>query len=211
MKNSTTSGWLDKVYNSQNDKELAEVYNGWAEQYDEDLSHFGYRLPTVVIGLAGRYITHNEFKILDAGAGTGLLGEVLALMGYEDITAIDLSPGMLEVARAKKAYRTLRQMRLGESLDFADNTFDAVVSSGTFTVGHAPPRSFDELIRITRPKGHVIFSIRSDGDNGDPFVMMQETLEKAGAWRLVEITEAFKSLPLKEPEVENQVFVYRVL
>jgi hypothetical protein len=60
-----------------------------------------------------------------------------------------------------------------------------VGTSYTFTVGHAPPESFDELIRIKKPGGHIISSIRCDGNTGEPYVKMQETLEKEGKWRLL--------------------------
>jgi len=203
--------WLTQVYEAEGNRELGTVYDEWADRYDENLSQYGYRLPTVVIGLTGRYVRNRESGILDAGAGTGLLGEVLSVMGYDNLTGLDLSAGMLEVARTKEAYRELRQMVLGEHLDFADNTFDAVISAGTFTVGHAPPKSFEELIRITKSGGSIIFSIRCDGDNGTGFLSIQELLEKQGKWRLVDMTALFHSLPLKEPQVENRVFVYRVV
>jgi len=48
--------------------------------------------------------------ILDAGAGTGMVGEVLTKLGYANLVAMDLSQGMLEVTRQKNVY----QMVTGE-------------------------------------------------------------------------------------------------
>ena len=52
-------------------------------------------------------------------------------------------------------------MTLGEKLDFPDDKFAAIISSGTITPHHAPPKSFEELIRIG-PGAPIIFSMRDD-------------------------------------------------
>ena len=150
------------VYSSSNNRELAERYDQWAKDYENDLERdFQYRGPQFTAEYVNRYIP-KEAKILDAGAGTGLMGEILTRMGYRDLTAMDLSQGMLDEARKKKAYRELHRMVMGEPLDFATDSFDAVVSIGVLTVGHAPASSFDELVRITRPEGYIIFTLRPD-------------------------------------------------
>jgi len=212
VSNSEKSDWLEKVFAAKDPGELSDIYNDWAEQYDEDVTHYGYsyKSPAVIAGFVGRYVAGKDGAILDAGAGTGLIGEMLALMGYSRLVALDLSPGMLEIARKKNVYSDLQQMVLGEYLDFPDNTFEATVCAGTFTLGHAPPQSLDELTRITKSGGFIIFGIRCDGNNGDDFISMQENLEKDGKWRLAEKTDPFQSMPFAEPEAGNQVFVYKV-
>ena len=47
--------------------------------------------------------------MLDAGAGTGLLGEWLKIIGYGPVEGVDLSPGMLAVAARKGVYDRLAQ------------------------------------------------------------------------------------------------------
>ena len=86
--------------------------------------------------------------MLDAGAGTGITGEILALLGYRDLTGIDISRNMLELARKKGVYKDLRQMALGGELDFPSDAFSAIVATGVFAAGHAPPESFDDLQRV---------------------------------------------------------------
>ena len=149
-------------------------------------------------------------KILDAGAGTGLVGLELQRLGYTDICAMDISPGMLAQARAKGCYNDFRRMTLGQPLAFDTNAYDAVISVGVFTPGHAPPNSFDELARVARPGGHIIFSLRPDTRLELGFREQQERMENAGVWTLVTATEPFRPLPKGEPEVEHQIWVYRV-
>ena len=206
MKDQNRVQW---VYSSQNNRELAERYDEWASEYDSDLSEkFGWIGPRRAAEALSRYVP-KDARILDAGAGTGLVGQCLADLGYGDLVAMDLSPGMLEQARRKGVYGEWRQMVLGEALDFPTDSFDAVISVGVFTLGHAPPASLHELVRITRPGGHVLFTLRPDVYENNGFREVQAELESAGAWKLVEEGREFQTLPKGEPEVHHQVWVYR--
>ena len=102
-------------------------------------------------------------------------------------------------------------MVMGETLEFSAGVFDAVISVGVFTVGHAPANSLDELVRITRAGGHIVFSLRPDVYLDSGFKEKQEALAAAGKWRLVEEGEEFQPLPKGEPEVLHQVWVYQVI
>jgi predicted TPR repeat methyltransferase len=201
---------LKRVYGSRNNEELMEGYDAWAEEYDRDVLSFGYKIPAIMTGIIGRYVVSNNGTILDAGAGTGILGEALIVLGYKNLVGMDLSSGMLEVARKKGVYQSLRRMALGEILDFPDNTFASTVSMGVFTEGHAHPDSFDELIRITMPGGHIIFSVRADVYLNLGFREKQDILEREGKWRLAEMTEKFQAMPLEDSQIFNRVFAYRV-
>ena len=197
------------VYGARNNRELEDRYNQWAKRYDEDLDRdFGWLGPALALEACKQYLT-TDARILDAGAGTGLVGKMLAEAGYRDLTAIDMSPGMLEEARLKAVYRDLHRMVLGEKLDFPDDSFDAVVSIGVLTLGHAPTRSLDELVRVTRPGGFVIFTLRPDLYESAGFREVREELEAAGRWELVNMGKPVQALPKGEPEVLHQLWVFR--
>lgn len=210
MSISEKTDWLHKVYSSQNIHELEERYDEWAENYEQDICSFGYKSPAVITGLIRRYVACQDGPILDAGSGTGILGENLASFGYNNVVGIDLSKSMLEVAMKKGVYRDLRQMVLGKPLDFSDNYFTATVAMGVFTENHAPPESFDELVRVTKPGGHIVFSVRSDKGLYKIYQEKQDALCDEGKWKLIETTNAFQCLPQARPEVLNQVFIYRI-
>ena len=198
------------VYSSSNNKELAERYDQWAKDYENDLERdFEYRGPQSTAEYVSRYI-QKDAKILDAGAGTGLKGEILTKMGYRNLTAMDLSQGMLDEAAKKNVYRELHQMVMGETLGFETDSFDSVVSVGVLTVGHASASSFDELVRITRPNGYIIFTLRPDVYDESGFKEKQAALEAEGRWKLVEVSDKFQTLPKGEPDVFHQIWVYRV-
>ena len=197
------------VYASRNNQQLAERYDQWARDYDRDLDReFGYVGPERTAEVFARHVPRGD-RVLDAGAGTGLVGAILYRMGYRNLVGIDLSRGMLEEAREKNVYRELRQMVLGERLDFATSSFDAVISVGVLTVGHAPASSLEELVRITRPGGCLVFTLRPDVYEGSGFKEKQEALVETD-WELVEVSDELQVLPKGEPEVYHQIWVYRI-
>jgi predicted TPR repeat methyltransferase len=205
---STRDERLERVYSARSTRELAESYDEWAGEYERDMLVLGYTIPAVAAGFAGRYVPP-EGRVLDAGVGTGILGDVLRVLEYRDLTGIDLSKGMLERAREKGAYRELHRMVLGERLGFDDSAFDAVVSVGVFTEGHAPPESFDELVRVVKPGGWLVFSVRADVYENGGFQEKQAALEEAGAWEQVRMSVAFRPFPAGDSPHRNRVFVYR--
>ena len=142
---------VSQSYHASSMEEQQAAYDQWAKEYESDLCAMGYRIPAMIAAVFTRFVASDTAMILDAGCGGGIQSEALAMLGYGPITGIDLSEGMLDIARDKGIYAELHQVTLGERLDFSDNTFAAVLSSGTITPKHAPAHSFDELIRVAIP------------------------------------------------------------
>ncbi len=199
------------IYSSKGNAELEERYDEWAAEYDRDLNTgFGWLSPRKAVDAFAKRVPRHG-RILDAGAGTGIVGELLHDAGFEFLVAMDLSQGMLDEAARKGVYKEFHRMAMGMPLDFPPRWFDGVISVGVFTVGHAPPGSFDELVRVTRPGGHIVFSLRPDTYEQDGFREKQSSLEAEGKWRLVEEGEKYQPMPKGEPEVFHQIWVYQVL
>ena len=217
MSNSASSERGQSTYSThtatdaKSSREVAEIYDNCAEDYERRILSYGYSTPSVAAWFFGRYVGPEDGAVLDAGAGTGLMGVILAPLGYQDLVGTDISQNMLELARKKGVYKDLRRMELGGQLDLPNDAFVAVVATGVFAAGHAPPESFEELIRATKPGGHIIFSVRTDVYLDGGFKEKQEALEREGKWQLVETTEPFAHLRFEDPELKVRVFAYRVL
>lgn len=186
-------------------------YDAWANQYDADLMKSGYRVPAVVATVLARYTAPGAGPVLDAGCGTGLQSEALQLAGYGPFVGIDLSDGMLAIARGKGIYAELHKMTLGEPLAFADGQFSTSLSVGCITPGHAPPESFDEIIRVTRKGGLCFFSLRVDAEQLPAYPARVAHHEAAGRWCKRFETPAFFSLPTGEPEIAHKVYAYEII
>ena len=159
MSGHSSDAWLEGVYHAKTQSDLIVLYDGWSKTYDADMQGIGYLHPAVIAGLVERYVPNKSDAVFDAGVGTGTVGNILAIMGYSNLIGIDMSGGMLDRARARKIYTDLRNRVLGKPLDFADGSMAAVVSTGVFTTGHGPANAWDELTRITRRGGHLIFTV----------------------------------------------------
>ena len=198
------------VYASENNQQLQERYDQWAGEYDEDLeSDFGYVIPRVAAETFGQFVPKDS-KVLDAGAGTGLVGVEMHRLGFTNIDAMDMSQGMLDEAQRKGVYGHLYQMVMGEPLDLETGSYDAAICVGVLTLGHAPAHSLDELARIVRPGGFVTFTLRPDVYTENGFREKQEQLESAGTWELANVTEEFHGMPKGEPDVLFQVWTYSI-
>lgn len=199
---------LERVYGAKSQEDLEKAYDDWAEHYDEDLFKFGYLFPSVAAAYMGRHVPAGA-KLVDAGAGTGLMGRILATAGYPDITAFDLSQGMLDVAKKTGAYSRLDRQVLGEPLKYDTNEFDACISIGTFTEGHAPASGYDEIARIVKPGGYFVVTIREDVYLNDGFQAKEQEMEQAGTMKLIDRSEKFRTFSEAEPTIAGHVYVYK--
>ena len=202
------SSRVNAVFEAQNPQELAARYDEWAASYEDDMDDHGG--PQEATEVLTRYVAPDA-RILDAGCGTGLAGQILAARGYRQLEGLDLSAGMLREAGNKGCYTALHQQTLGEALDFPSAIFDAVLSVGVFVRAHAPSRSLAELIRITKPGGYIIFTLRPAFYVATDFKATMTALAEAGRWRLVETTEPFDGRYKHSPGINLQVWVYEVL
>lgn len=195
-------------YHSRDVDEQRVVYDQWAGNYEKDLFAMGNRIPTMCPVLFAQHVPTDIGSILDAGCGGGLQSEPLALMGYGPITGIDLSEGMLDVARSKGFYADLRRMTMGEPLAFDSESFDAIMCCGVLTPGHAPANSLFELIRVAKSGAPLVFSMRDDKGQGAEYFTALDELDASGAWDRKFVSQPFQSLPYGEPEVFHRVYLY---
>ena len=201
--------WLERVYGAGSTAENRRIYDDWAESYDADVSSGGYAYAPMAAGLFGRHVAPGETPILDAGCGSGIIGAALARLGYANLTGIDLSDGMLRAAAGKGVYRELRQRVLGEPLDFEGGAFQAVVCTGVFTPGHAPPESLDELVRTTAKGGVLIFCCTEAALAEGGFQARIDALADAGLWTRIDTAGPVAALPQAAIQHDAMFFVYR--
>jgi predicted TPR repeat methyltransferase len=187
-------GHLGAAYEAKGADEIAALYDRWAETYDAEMAKAGYRHPSICLALLARYLPRGASPLLDAGAGTGLIGEWLAILAYPHVEALDVSPGMLAMAERTGAYKALHNLALGAPLPFSDGHFAAVVSAGVFTTGHVGPEGLDELVRITRSGGIIVLTVKTSLWD-DEFAAKIDTLTAKSLVRVAERTAPYVSMP----------------
>ncbi len=160
-----------KILNAQSTDALMSVYDDWADRYETELlDDWGYSSPQMAVTLLQRYIDLDGSSVLDAGCGTGLVGERLATLGVKHLSGIDYSQGMLDKARDKGIYQSLAKIDLNKEVPTASSSYDAVTCIGTFTATHVVPEALRELVRLTRSSGVIVFTVRDDYWEATKFV-----------------------------------------
>jgi predicted TPR repeat methyltransferase len=211
MGKSSTDQWIEKAFRAKDRETLCAVYDTWAENYDSDLMQTGYLHVPVIAGLVARHVPSRDAAILDAGVGTGSVGHILSILGYNNLSGIDMSDGMLAKAKARGSYVDLRKAVLGEPLDFPDGAFDAILSTGTFTTGHAPASSFDELTRILESGGMLVFTVGTVVWEEQGFSSKLEGLVARKVLKPAETTPLYCPMPYSRAEsgFTTRAHVYR--
>lgn len=151
-----------KPYNEETDKttQVREMFDSIAPAYDAM-----NRTMTVGIDRWWRRVAVKMLRryphrhILDVATGTGDLALLLdERLNPDQIIGVDLSEGMLRIAREKAVKRNAQRRILFEvqdclSMDFDDNSFDVVtVAYGVRNFEHLEA-GFREMYRVLRPGG----------------------------------------------------------
>ena len=209
MKN--TKNMISKIYDTLHAADIVElenIYKSWANKYEDDVINLaGYVGHLITSDLLLSYLRNNQAKILDAGCGTGLVGEILIKNSFQNLVGVDFSQEMLNIAKQKNVYQSLDLVDLTKKLDYEDNVFDAVICAGTFTCGHVGPEALREMVRITKQGGYICFTVRKQEWEASPYMQIINDLESSQVWQKLEhITTEYN---LKEG-VSCQLCLYQV-
>ena len=149
---------LKSAYDLKSPSDNIKLYSVWAETYDAGfIDEMQYKLH---FSVADEFVFNGgKGLILDVGAGTGALAEALLQKRKFIVEATDISAEMLEIAKSKNIYTRSFLSDLTGEIPADDNTYDGVVSSGTFTHGHVGPGAMRELVRVTKPGGLITISV----------------------------------------------------
>ena len=94
-----------------------------------------------------------DMKILDAGAGTGAIAEMLKVRGYTNVDALDISQEMLNLAATKNLYKKLICAPLTEAYmkEIETAEYDVVLCAGTIVYGQVKPGALEQCARFVKP------------------------------------------------------------
>jgi len=130
----------------------ARYYDAFARRYDEGRDRGYHRLIDDQAAAIVQRVGEGR-SLLEVGCGTGLVMQRVARFA-RDVEGTDVSPGMLEHARARGLSV---QLASATALPFADASFDVVYSFKV--LAHIGPidTALAEMARVTRPGGHMVF------------------------------------------------------
>jgi predicted TPR repeat methyltransferase len=184
------SAFVDEAYHLEDENSMVDFYKKWAADYDHQmLDQLGYSSPTKIAQQLIAQLPDTEASVFDVGCGTGLTCVFLAEKGYSNLDGIDLSPDMVGVARERGIYRQLLVGDVNLRLERDDASYDAVISSGTFTHGHVGPEPLEEIFRILKPGGILACTVHQDLWESMGFKAKFEVLVEQGTAQLISLNQ----------------------
>ncbi|UXI18856.1 nucleolar protein 9 [Sarcoptes scabiei] len=153
--------FLDQLLRPRTMLETETLYSNWSTTYEKDIKEMGYNGGPI----AAKYFLQMNFdkssKILDIGAGTGIVGEILSKNGFNHIDALDSNEEMLKILAKKNCYQNLIQCRVEPQtkLPINDREYDCVILAGVFCPGHIDYHSLEQILRITKSGGFICWSM----------------------------------------------------
>ncbi|KNG47219.1 williams-beuren syndrome chromosomal region 27 protein [Stemphylium lycopersici] len=186
---------LSRVLAASTTEESRTIYEEWAKSYDADMTMHAFTAPTLVAQAVARGLKVNHvglsnplsgLEILDLGCGTGLVGVELSKIGATDILGLDVSEGMLAVAKNTAVYDDLQNADVTQKLAFDEGKFDAVTCCGMFTHGHLEPEVLEEFVRVVKTGGVFVATVLEKYWVERGFEGVVGGLEKEGRVEVVE-------------------------
>ena len=166
---------------------VAPAWEKWDHQLDQNLSFISHRLIGDARLSAGQ-------RVLDLGCGTGYpaILAAQAVGGHGRVIAIDLSDGMLAIAKRKAEEAGLSnilfQSEDATTLSFDSDSFDAVISRFCLMFLPEIPRAVAEVARVLKSGGYIAAAVWSTPDK-NPFLRIP-----------IDIIKRFIEVPAPAPD-----------
>jgi ubiquinone/menaquinone biosynthesis C-methylase UbiE len=199
------------TYKSKNEEEAKGAYEVWAPHYEVQMQNLKWQAPQLCVDLLVKHLkqknkTLSVLRVLDVGAGTGLVGLELSRLGIKQIDALDLSTHMLDQAKSKQVYQNIFVENAHDMQQIQPNQYDALICVGSLNFGHIEPSAFEQFIKVVKQDGLVAFTTREDY-----FQQLskshQENLSKISQWREIEVLVQSNAVS----DMQHRHWCYQVL
>jgi predicted TPR repeat methyltransferase len=145
---------------------VVALFDSCAAKFDENLGRLNYRGPELVLDALQRTseTPAQGWRIVDVGCGTGLVGAVLRPLANR-LIGVDLSAGMLELARSRSVYDELIRADITDYLKRHEGSFDVLTAADVLTYVGDLNDFFHAAASSLKPGGLVVALLEAlDGE-----------------------------------------------
>ncbi|WP_407272675.1 class I SAM-dependent methyltransferase [Radiobacillus sp. PE A8.2] len=197
-------------------KSIKDTYDALAKAYEKEVDHSSpyntdYERPAMLAEVPGNL---NEIRILDAGCAAGWYTAKLLELGAQ-VSAVDISPEMVKATKKRVGSQVeVVCQDLTESLPWADQTFDLILSSLTLHYIKDWQSALQEFKRVLKPGGSLLFSVHHPFMDFHKFEESEDYFSKqllTDQWKKQgkTTTVSFYRRPLED--IVNQISQYFVI
>lgn len=141
--------------------------------------------------LADTGIDPSELRVLDVGAGNGMVGEELAKLGAETIVGVDIVDEAREATKRDRPgvyddylIADLTDLTEKEQRSLDEQSFNCLTTVAALGFGDIPPEAFVTAYNAVEPGGRIVFNIKErfidDGDKSGFQSMIEHALDDGG-------------------------------
>lgn len=161
MDNARKSQSVDEEYSKQQD-----VYSKFAKAYDDAIRIEKYSGPERIAKKVSDLLPDSkDINILDYGCGTGLVGDNLHALGYQNVDGLDPNSELLEESKQKGKMKNFYQMKSTDDhvAAFKAESYNVITSAGTFFLSASHPgfETIKILSRMVKKGGYIILLIKN--------------------------------------------------
>jgi predicted TPR repeat methyltransferase len=171
---------------------VVELFDRFAKRFDKTLAMLHYAAPSLLVGALSEMIPFAERRlvVLDAGCGTGLCG-VLLRSTSKQLIGVDLSAGMLEVAKERNVYDELHESELVAFMRAHPASYDLVISGDTLVYFGALEEAMSAAAGALKAGGLLAFTVEAEPrDSREKFKLHNHGRYTHGAQYVRECIEA---------------------
>jgi len=144
---------------------IRRLFDDFADRFEDTLVvRLAYDTPRRMMDFLRRHGAETASTVLDLGCGTGLMGQQLARSG-RSIDGVDLSPRMLDHARAKEVYRDLHAGEVVEFMRRQSTQWQLVVAVDVLIYLRDLRPLFAAALPCVAPAGCFAFTIERGSDD----------------------------------------------
>lgn len=142
---------------------IRTVFDGYADRFEAHLISLGYRIPGAIRTML---LAHPKIAgggsvgpVLDLGCGTGMVALAIGDLPLGPFTGVDLSPRMLDHARAKRLYTELREGDIVADLAGHEQRWPLIIAADVLCYFGGLEELLEQVHKRLEPSGWFVFSV----------------------------------------------------